>query len=593
MRNSSAPLLLLLLSAALAAAAPTSAQPPPDQAAAERAAPVDPLLARTVLVIPVTDDPVASATARASLERALRELEFVPRDVEEAGDRFEERFSRPAPTGDPEVQARFTAHSEAAARALAAGDDEGAALALQEAQAIAAREAAELNRERRQATRVLDTCLYDVRARLRREGTAPARARLAECRELAPRAEPSRLRHPPEVVALLREHDEARAARADAQLTLTSTPPACRLRLGGVDFGETPARLETLSPGNYALQVECSPDERGRLHRVTLGSGDNHVHVDVRFDRALRSRPIVHFDPAGDDELRIAFAHRVARAFEHPVLVQRQLDPNTFELIWIDPGGPRARVISSVYLDPAVALRSLRAGRSEDLRSTPPTELAPPSLPDEPAPLLPAAIAAAAADEEASEAAPSRPLDTPPRLPRWRRALGWSLVGLGTLSLAAVPALQVERGSRGDRYVIAEPVDPDFLGRQNRWESMGVGVYVTSGAGGLLGIGGLILAAPPRARTPVAAWVAGGLGVAATGAALALGLSAPGGCENTAVDRRACVDRGQALGWTALAASAAGVLLSAPLLYLVERGRVQLDVDVARGGGTLRLLGTF
>ena len=216
--------------------------------------------------------------------------------AERASERFEVVGSAPAPRISQSDIDRWVERSRAAVRYLARADYKAARRELKAAQRLADRAAAELNREAARAQQVLDTCLLMVRAYVETKNNAEARRQARECRRLVPRVEPSAFRHTPEVRDLLAEVDEEMASEAPGTLEVQSTPSDCLVRINGVGFGRTPLSDVDLPVGAYRLQVECEEAHRGRIHRVGIASGENVFMFDGALERAVRTRPVLHFE---------------------------------------------------------------------------------------------------------------------------------------------------------------------------------------------------------------------------------------------------------------------------------------------------------
>lgn len=391
---------------------------------------------------------------------------------------------------------------------------------------------------------MLDTCLYLVRALLETGDTAAAEREARGCRLLVPRVEPNELRHTPEVREVLGRVDVALAAEPRGRLSVRSEPSGCAVRLAGVEVGRTPLTLDDLPRGTYGVQVECEPRERGRVRRVEV-NGDAQIHVDARFDQALGSRPIVHA--------------RGEHALEALRELARRLGVSIVALEPTERGGWIARLVEPSEIGEPIAL-GLR-GEAHDfvahLRGVTPS---------------------GRVSEE--------------RSPAWLGA-GLTVVALGLGAYAGGIVTHRFRANEGDDYVAADPAAPDFLGAQDRWLRYQLPTHLLAYAGGTVVALGLALALPERDGTPWWAWLSGVVGVttAAIGAALVATLP---DCGQIAVERRACVNRGQGGQRTSFVVSTAIPLLAVPLTYLFGRGsRVRVEGSASARHATLGLRGTF
>jgi len=227
---------------------------------------------------------------------------------------FESKGSAPATelsAGD--IQA-WADRSRKAIRDLAQGDYATALKQLNQAQALSRSAVEALNRDPERVQSVLDTCLYTVRALLETGSQSRAKATAQECRQLVPRGEPSPFMHPPAVTKLLSEIDAARA-RQTGVLRVDSEPSGCTARINGVALGETPLEFGGLFPGQYRVQVECDPEQHGRVHVATVRSGRVDMLVDLRFDRVVETRPTLHLryeSKPDEQQQRVADAQRVS-----------------------------------------------------------------------------------------------------------------------------------------------------------------------------------------------------------------------------------------------------------------------------------------
>ncbi len=523
------------------------------------------------------------------LRRALESEGTAILDDTAAGELVEERVSQPVSELSESDITTWASSSQAALRALARADYDNAREALVAAQEVAQRAAEELNREAERAREVLDTCLFTARVFLETHQRTEAERQVRSCRVLVPEVEPRRHRHPPEVHALLERVD---AEETNGGLRVTSTPTGCTVRINGVPQGETPFAVEQLARGDYRLQVECSEEERGRVHMVRIDDGTTEVDVDVSFDRALTSRPFPRLISEDD---ALAHGRRLAAALDRTVLIVAVPSEANAQVFRVEPSGTATHIAMSAIGDAAQAAGFLRAGESMDLRGDEPESMEPPTT--EALDLQVPMPAEGATDPGATEA-------TGPGLPKWRLAvgLGATIAGAATFGVAAF--LAVEQGSRGANYQAVEPTfvsmdgTDSFRIRQDRWlDARAPFLATTFIAGPLLGAGTALLT-PPDSSVPWWSWAAGGVGLALGGVSVALVVSAPD-CPaiNSAVfeERRDCVDRRQRRATAALVGMAALPFLTIPLSSLLQSGGsdTQLSLSPTRDGARLTLGGRF
>ena len=176
---------------------------------------------------------------------------------------------------------------------------------------------ASLGREDSTAELLSRVCLFGVRAELEQGHADEARRRLRECARLTPDlADPNEWRvtptrwHPPAVVL---EHLRLREAirQSGTEIVVHGTPgtPAeCVVRLNGRAMGRTPEARSPVTPGEYAVAVDCG-DRPGRVRTVTVEQGATlRVIVPALHDHVVRTTPT----------LRLAFPDEAALERDAP-----------------------------------------------------------------------------------------------------------------------------------------------------------------------------------------------------------------------------------------------------------------------------------
>ena len=555
------------------------------------------------LVVPARGGASDTADEGVSVERLHTSAEALRQELVVSGhsvwraDRASERFevvgSAPAPRISQSDIDLWVERSRAAVRYLARADYKAARRELKAAQRLANRAAAELNREAARAQQVLDTCLFMVRAYVETKNSAEARRQARECRRLVPRVEPSAFRHTPEVRELLAEVDKEMASEAPGTLEVRSTPSDCLVRINGVGFGRTPLSGIELPVGAYRLQVECEEAHRGRIHRIGIASGENVFAFDAALERAVHTRPVLHFEYGAPEawRRRMDLAQQVARILGGAnVLVVSGLSSSVVRVdlsaegyeaasAWlaVRDGAPEAD-------DVRRALDALFEGRSVDF--TGPHPIARASWRAELAPVAAAGAATAAATE--AEAEPKKGV---PR-PRNQRIAGWSLFGVGVASVGASVGLHVWRGELGDRFIEA----PATLNAAQRWNDVRVGVWTTAAFGGAAASAAMPLLLPDYERTPWWGWTLGAVGLGLAGYAIYEGVTMTNCPDPYLADQaavRSCVARGQEAGRLALALAGAAPLLTIPLVYLFRPLRAEPSVSVAGQGAVVQVRKVF
>ncbi|MCB9603806.1 MAG: PEGA domain-containing protein [Sandaracinus sp.] len=505
-----------------------------------------------VWVVPIANDAEGAVPIAEGARRTLRDAGFVVPAAEALVERFEATISQPAPELSQRQLDEWAQRSTSAVRHLARADYDAARADLAITQALAESAAEELNREAGRARQVLDTCLYLVRAFLETGDTPQAETQARECRRLVPRVDPSQFRHTPEVRELLERVDAAIAREPLGRLVVESEPSGCAVRLAGVASGQTPFTLVDLAQGTYGVQVECSPEDRGRVHRVEVRTGETRVHIDTRFESALRSRPIVHA--------------RGAEAIDALKKLSRRMDVSIVALEPTARGGWTARLIERNEVGERVELGP--RGEAHEF------------------------VASLRGGDERVRTARAPTSEGRARSPRWL-ATGLVLAAVGIGAYGGGLATHRLRAKAGDTYVAREPVDPDFVARQRDWLDYQVPTHVLAYVGGAFVAAGFAFALPERDGTPWWAWLSGGVGLLTAGIGAALVVTFPD-CEQVAETPRACVDRGQGGQRSSFLVSAALPLLAVPFTYLFGRDApVRVEGSGSATHATLSLRGTF
>jgi len=513
--------------------------------------------------------------------------------ADRASERFEVVGSAPAPHISQSDIDRWVERSRAAVRYLARADYKAARRELKAAQRLADRAAAELNREAARAQQVLDTCLFMVRAYVETKNGAEARRQARECRRLVPRVEPSAFRHTPEVRDLLAEVDEEMASEAPGTLEVQSTPSDCLVRINGVGLGRTPLSDVELPVGAYRMQVECEKEQRGRIHRVGIVSGQNVFMFDVALERAVRTRPVLHLhyespeawgqrmDHAGQVGGILGGANVLVVSGLSTSVVRVDLNAEGYEpaSAWlaVRDGVPKAE-------DVRRAVDALFEGRSVDFSG--PHPMARASWQAE----LGSDAAVGATTAAATQVDSERKRGVP--RPRNQRIAGWSLFGVGVASIGASIGLHVWRGELGDRFIET----PANLSAAQQWNDIRIGVWTTAAFGGAATSAAMPLLLPDYERTPWWGWTLGTVGLGLTGYAIYEGVtmtSCPDPYIANQAAIRSCVARGQEAGRLALALAGAAPLLTIPLVYLFRPLRAEPSVSVRGQGAVVQVRKVF
>ena len=544
------------------------------------------------LVLPATTEqaeaPWREPTVRAA-NRALRRQGIGVWFPNSAVSAFRERgsFEPPMPSND-EIAA-WSERAEQAFRSVVLGDPSVAREELEAVQAYAEQNLVALNREPDSASLVLDVCLYLARAYRNTGDSEAADRQIRDCVRLSPVATPNPRVHPPSIIESYEASQKPSTARGGA-LMIESEPAGCDLRVHGTLVGKTPTALDDLYPGSYQVQVECRPNEPGRVHRIEVPLGPASLFVIDRFDRVVRSSTLLYLefeeDPHPEELAR--YAREVARPLPASVVVVASMtNPNLLQLevelatqtessfvrVPVSPTGPDQDLMNR-------AVETLLDGRCADFSDGTLRELD-------------------CRTRQAIAPTPVEAVDTKRVAPRPLFIAGLSLASVGTASLAAGWSLFFVRSSAGDDWI----ADPNSLGLQAKWLDLGTGVIVTGSVGGGLLTAAMPMVLPVHPKTPWWAWVNGGLGVAAAVGSIVSGTTASPkpaeSCEINGQEPTPCVNRGRDIDRAILLGAMAAPLLTMPLVYLLRRGDRKLNVElqprvsVGRQGGAVGVTGSF
>ena len=328
-------------------------------------------------VVPAAAGDVSVLTQNLVIEIG-QELERQGRRVwplKEATTLFERKVSaEPVALSDQALE-RWLEDSRAGIRTLALGQHEAALRHLRRASQMSRAALTALNREDERAQRVLDTCLFLVRALLETGEQAGAQDQARECAFLAPGAEPQDLLHPPAALAL---YDQARREGAEqtGKLIVDGDRKGCTVRINGRRAGRTPFETSNLSAGVYAIQVECDGQHPGRIHSARTGVGETRLRIDTSIDRIVRTDPMLRLDAPGQtgSTTREAAAHDIAHALPAQwVVLVSQLSSDTIELDLVSASASRmgcARIkLGTRGVRPdtlAIAVRNVIVGKCRD-----------------------------------------------------------------------------------------------------------------------------------------------------------------------------------------------------------------------------------
>jgi hypothetical protein len=246
----------------------------------------------------------------------LRAADAAVYDPEEARRLFERRESAVAAPIERAELEELEQRIERAMVLVATGQRRGALREMNDGMVLLRRASESINREATVARRALDGCLITARALLELRQREPARDRARECLRLFPGVEPDGAVNPPWVLALLTEVQAELEAAPRGTLRVLAERAGCGVYLQGLRVGTTPFERDDFTPGEQRIQVACTPDRPGRVHRIVLGAQPTTVDIDTRFDEVVRTTGMLALRyPTAEEEnrRRLADARTVAR----------------------------------------------------------------------------------------------------------------------------------------------------------------------------------------------------------------------------------------------------------------------------------------
>ena len=551
------------------------------------------------LIVPmrstVGDSWMEPAASKLRAELLLRGVAV--HSLSRAAQDFERSGSRPAAELTQAEQAAWVEQSRGALWHLALGEPEAALAKLTEAQELSLRVIDDLSRDEARAEMALDTCLFLARALLENEFASDANTVARQCRELVPRGEPSLNMHPAPVLKLFKRVEAQRAAQPTT-LRIDSLPTGCAARINGQAFGDTPVEVTDLLAGKYRVQVECDPDQRGRVHVVDTSSGSDEIVVDTRFDRAVATAPVLHLrypDAEAEQRRRLDDLAQIVKAVPAGAVLAMSIPtPRTLVLELFESTSWQRQAFVKIPAgalgptrgDVALAARALAAGTCTDFTELQPRELLCEDL--APAPEAPP---------------PAKQFSSTSRMPRGRLIPGLTLASLGSASLLTGYVLLAPRARAAEDWVaqLDSGDEPDGVAQQ-RWLNLGSALTITSSVGAAALVAAMPLALPKQAKTPWWAWVSGGIGVGLAAFSIAYGLTAEDATSTScstltigSVDAQTCVRKGERVAVAILTGVTSAPLLTIPLVYLFRRDEMRLSpsVEVGAKRGYFSLRGEF
>jgi hypothetical protein len=430
-----------------------------------------------------------------ALQAALRTHRANVLEPEEARAMFEAAHSRAPLMLSDEEMAGLRERIREATRLLALGKLRQAMAATEPLRKLPERALDNLKRDLGEAQELFDICVVSATMMASEGERRAAERHMQECVHGFPGLKTALEYHSPEARELFARVTEQAQPGAAAHLVIRSTRhDDCLTRVDGIPIGQPPAALE-LPPSQVRIQLECG-GRVARVHQLGLESGLNEVTIDPDFDRVVRSdgpRLRLQYEQAVALESRAALdALAIGRAIRaEPVILVVSVGGTTLVRRVDASGTPGAPIRWDAALSDSQALSEV-------------------SL----AVLTPAAPKAqrqpARGPEVYQAALPVLNLNSGSAwLVPTAIVVGYSL-GIGS----SLVALVYRAGVREDALADSIEIEGN---RQAR--TLGLVGAIT---GSTLATSGELFGLPRRRGVPWWAWLAGGAGVAAVGAAVAL-----------------------------------------------------------------------
>ena len=424
-----------------------------------------------------------------------------------------------------------------------------------------------LNRESRSARRILNSCLYLVRALDNARDEAAALDQAVECARLVPDMQPSAAEHPPAVRRLFDRAVARIESGPHGSLSVESEPSGCAVFLNGRRLGSTPFSRENLATGEYRVQVECEAGRPGRVHRIVLAAEPRDVMIDSRFDRALRSTDrdlrLEYVDTDEENAHRLGDATAVADIMgANNVLLITAEGESVARVDWIRTSGVVVASVRVAMNSAGAVSESLARGMAElreahSVDATGETSVAIETWAP-PAPRRPQVASNSGAFEPdpnagAEEDATGSDL----------AALGWVLGGVGVATYAVAWSLEGVWLHRDGQVDVAEPDDVDYADRVARRDELALPVSLLGATGAVLTTAALPFLLGDGGSAPWH-WVVGGVGVAV--AAVGIGLWTQ---DNGCIDPPDCREVSRTVPLAPLLVTTAVPMIAVPILALI------------------------
>jgi len=323
------------------------------------------------------------------------------------------------------------------------------------------------------------------------------------------------------------------------------------------------------------------------------------VTVDMRFDRTIETKPLLHLrypNASTERQYRVRDAEELRKTVPAGAVVLLSMPDPRVLAVELRAGPSLGRAAFARIAaggqgpsrgDMALAARALLERRCLDFSVVPAATLDCENL-ERQAPIEVQRVA-------------EEPTST--RTPRGKLISGLALTGVGSAALITGYVLLAPRARAGEDWVaqLDSGEQPDGAAQQ-RWLNLGTALTVTSAAGAAALVAAMPLALPKRSKPPWWAWLSGGIGVGLGAFSIAYGVTAEAapsaGCSTLSIsslDAQTCVRRGEHVSLAVLTGVTAAPLLTIPLVYLFRRDEMRLTpaVELSRGSGYFGLSGEF
>ena len=165
------------------------------------------------------------------------------------------------------------------------------------------------------------TLLFLANGLMRSNQEDQATLQVSEVIRSFPDRELSLVQYSPTLVKFYKKVRRDLDRQARGSITVNTRPAGCLVFVNERYVGLSPTRVPDLYPGRYRVYIQ-RPQQRGRLHSVTVDGNDAALDVDFQLDRVLRTREFVGFrfpDVKTMEREEVAHAASVARAVDAPL----------------------------------------------------------------------------------------------------------------------------------------------------------------------------------------------------------------------------------------------------------------------------------